>query len=166
MSETHALADDVPRGVLFLAHPVAGDVHANVARARRWLRWARTVAFRDYEVIAPWLENLALGDDDADAIVREYNLRKSERTAARCDAILLVGGRVSEGMRREARACSSNSRPFAKQGLVVDLSVLGEEPPDEIWLRLRARQIFAAAKPERVDFYIYVDHRTLLEHVT
>lgn len=25
--------------VLYVAHPVSGDVEANLARARRWLRW-------------------------------------------------------------------------------------------------------------------------------
>lgn len=106
------------RAVLYLAHPVTGDVPGNLAKAKRWLRWAQT-AFATCAVIAPWIAWIDLGDDDGDPAVRERGLQRDEAVVSRCDAILLVGGRVSTGMAREAKAAKAT----------IDLTVLGEEPP-------------------------------------
>jgi hypothetical protein len=103
--------------VLYLAHPVSGDVPGNLLRARRWLRWAQT-AFSSCVVIAPWILALELGDDDANPEHRERGLARDEAVVARCDAVLLVGGRVSEGMAREAKVAKA----------VVDLTWMGVEP--------------------------------------
>lgn len=106
--------------VLFMAHPVAGDVPANLARAKRWLRWLQANASPEATVIAPWLTAIEVhGENDSDPAQREKGLRRSELVAQRCDVVLLVGGRVTEGMRREANAC----------GTEHDLTFLGEEPP-------------------------------------
>lgn len=104
--------------VLYLAHPVAGDVAANLARAKRWLLWARR-AFATCAVIAPWITDLDMGDDDCDPAQREQALLRDEAVARACDAVMLVGGCVTDGMRREATV--------AKR--LIDLTVLGEEPP-------------------------------------
>jgi hypothetical protein len=103
--------------VIYLAHPLSGDVPGNLARAKRWLRWAQA-AFASHAVIAPWIQAVELHDDDANAEHRERGLLRDEAVAARCDAVLLVGGRVSEGMAREARVAKA----------VIDLTRLGEEP--------------------------------------
>lgn len=106
--------------LLYLAHPVRGDVPGNLARARRWLRWLRTNAHPEAAIIAPWLLDIeVLGEDDGDPAQRERALQRCELVAQRCDVVVLVGGRISEGMRREAAAAPA----------IVDLTYLGEEPP-------------------------------------
>lgn len=105
--------------VLYLAHPVSGDVPGNVARAKRWLRWACR-AFGACAVIAPWIQAIELGEDDSNPVQRELGLRRDEAIAARCDAVLLVGGRRSSGMAREASVARA----------VIDMTMLGDEPPE------------------------------------
>lgn len=105
--------------VLYLAHPVSGDVAANVERGKRWLRWAQRV-FSGCAVIAPWMQAIeVIGDDDANPEHRERGLRRDEAVVACCDGVILVGGRVSAGMARERAAARH----------VIDLTLLGDEPP-------------------------------------
>jgi hypothetical protein len=61
-----------------------------------------------------------LGEEATD---RALGLARDEAVVARCDLLVLVGGRVSEGMARERAAAKSASRA------VLDLTSLGEEPP-------------------------------------
>jgi hypothetical protein len=109
--------------VLFMSHPVAGDVPANLARARRWYRWLQWAA-PDCAIVCQWLTAIeVLGENDADPVQRERGIRRSELVAQRCDGVLLVGGRVTEGLRREAAACVLGG------GGVHDFTYLGDEPP-------------------------------------
>lgn len=109
------------REVWYMAHPVAGDVAANLERAERWLAWLMRMN-PDAAIVAPWIAGCRIGDD-ADPAQRERGLLDCEAVAARCNGIVLVGGRVSTGMRREVRAARAGGRR------VVDLSELGAEPP-------------------------------------
>ncbi len=108
--------------VMYVAAPVSGNVNANLARAMRWLRWLRA---RDTDAvyIAPWIASILSGEDDSDPAQRERGLRDCVAVVSRCDAVVLVGGRVSSGMQREREAIE------AKGGVVIDLTYLGEEPP-------------------------------------
>jgi hypothetical protein len=106
--------------VLYLAHPVSGDITGNIIRARRWLRFFARHA-PSVVVICPWLpdlEVLPLRDDVPDQ--RERGLQRCEAAAALCDGVVLAGGRISEGMRREAAVAKK----------VYDLTLLGPCPPD------------------------------------
>lgn len=90
----------------------------NCHRALRWLRWLRRY-FPEVTFIAPWVAAVMSGEDDADEAQRERGLRDDCRVVARCDGIVLCGGRVTGGMSRErgdARA-------------VADITALGAEPP-------------------------------------
>lgn len=113
--------------VLYMCAPVSGDIAGNLARAKRWLRWLNAApAYQDAAVICPWmtdLEVLPLRDDGQEE--RERGMQKCEATAARCDGVILVGGRISNGMAREAAA----SRAAGKR--VIDMTGIGftEEPP-------------------------------------
>lgn len=114
------------RKVFYVAHPVSGDVDGNVRRALAWLRWLRrydtTTAY-----VAPWIAGLLAGEDDSDPEQRERGLLDCEATAARMDGIVLVGGRISQGMARELAAVR------AAGGVSVDLTYLGAEVPgDEV----------------------------------
>ena len=102
--------------VVYMAHPVGDNPHANSLRSRRWLRWLHTER-PEWVVIAPWLHDLeVLGHLD-----REAALIRCEAVAAVCHDVVLVGGEITEGMRREARAC----------GVWEDWTHLGPEPPDD-----------------------------------
>jgi hypothetical protein len=111
--------------VFYLAHALAGDVEANLARAKRWLAFFAASVPDDVVVIAPWIAHVEAVGSDGDEEQRERGLRGDCAVVARCDALLLVGGRISSGMAREALA--------AAEALVDvrDLTYLGDEPPDD-----------------------------------
>ena len=131
------LYQEQPEPLLYLCHPVApytayqaGDpftVEANVANARAWLRWLRELPPMlrrkldlpgDALFFCPWIDDVAHGDD-SDPAARAAGLRLDEVIARRCDAVVLVGGKISSGMTMEATAC----------GYAYDLTGLGREPP-------------------------------------
>jgi len=129
--------------VVYLAHPVAPTaeqaaeirllvadatdeevtttlVARNLGSARSWLRWL--VEHTDWAVCAPWMPYVEVLPDDGQ--IRERGLRDDCAMAARCDAIVLCGGRVSSGMQRELDAV------VAAGGAVIDLTAVGAHPPD------------------------------------
>jgi hypothetical protein len=107
--------------LIFMAHPVGGDVSANLARAKRWLRWLQD-KLPDDSIIAPWISYCEV-HDDADPVERERGIRRNLALIERCDRVVLVGGRISEGMQREAVHAA------AFGAAVVNWSHLGGEPP-------------------------------------
>lgn len=107
--------------LLYMAAPVAGDVPGNTARALRWLAYLTSISVD--HVIAPWIAGLLAGEDDSDPEQRERGLQTCAETARRCDGIILIGGRISSGMRREMDAVRESG------GRVIDLTHLGVEPP-------------------------------------
>lgn len=111
--------------VAYVAHPVAGDVSANLARALRWLAWLSKEC-PDVAVVAPWIANIMSGEDDNDPVVRARGLAHDVTVVKRCDCLILCGGRVSSGMAMERDAM------VAIGGLVVDLTSLGNEPPSRV----------------------------------
>ena len=117
MKRSHA-EGQVTRPLLYVAHPVSGDVLGNISRAYRWFRWLRA-CFPEVTFAMPWVVNLLCGEDDADPAQRERGLVDCETTARACDGVVLVGGRVSAGMKREAGAAR----------VAYDLTRMGEEPP-------------------------------------
>jgi len=89
----------------------------NLARAQRWLVWLRR-SFPESTFIAPWIAAVLSGEDDNDPAQREAGLIDAEAVAAVCTGVILCGGRVSGGMRRESRAAQR----------VWDLTI--GDPPD------------------------------------
>jgi hypothetical protein len=108
--------------IAYVAHPVSGDVTANLARALRWLAWL-TRTEPNTTFIAPWIAAIMSGEDDSDPVVRARGLAHDVIVVKRCDAIVLCGGRVSQGMAMERDAM------MAIRGRVIDMTHLGEEPP-------------------------------------
>lgn len=125
------------RAVYYVAHPVAGDVAQNARRARQWLAWLMDgepeVAF-----VAPWLPYVDAfierfgGIDDQGSIFRARCMLDNRTLIARCDGIVLCGGRVSDGMKLELAALQLHAA-------VIDLTHLGAEPPTSPSLRLPER---------------------------
>jgi hypothetical protein len=113
--------------VRYIAHPVrplSGEsLDANIEKALRWLEWALRRWPKD-AAIAPWISECQLFDE-ADELVREAGLRRCEAVVARCDELILCGGRISSGMARERKVADY-------EGLnVVDMSELVEPPRSE-----------------------------------
>lgn len=119
--------------VVYLAHPLGGEVDANAARARRWLRWLMDRE-PDVAFCCPWLPFVDVGypdekrgpgaiDPDSMPEYRNRCLRDDIAIARLCGGIVLVGGRVSPGMQQEADAVRESG------GFVIDLTMLGDEPP-------------------------------------
>lgn len=86
-------------GLVYMAHPVAGDVPKNIVRGREWLRWCLETF--DAAVIAPWIVECELFDE---ATNRDKGLSRCVRVVAKCDALLLCGPKISEGMEMEVDA--------------------------------------------------------------
>ena len=110
---------DMP--VIYLAHPLSGDVAANLARAQRWVRYLETE--HCVAVVASWITECQIWDDD-NAEHRAAGLRRDCAVLARCDEVWLVGGRISNGMAYEAAYARQCEIP------VVDMTSLGDEPPE------------------------------------
>lgn len=106
--------------VVYMAHPVAGDVEGNLRRARQWVRWLE----HNYPVavVATWITECEIWDD-GDPLQREAGMARNFAVIEKCDAVWLVGGRLSNGMARERE----HALLFGRQ--VHDLLHLGQEPP-------------------------------------
>lgn len=107
------------------------QVECNRLRALRWIRW-RTERC-DVALCAPWIPYVETLPDGGEW--RERGLRDDCAMVARCDGIILVGGRISSGMARERDAAIVSHPVMAgalpMDALVVDLTPLGPEPPKE-----------------------------------
>lgn len=110
-------------------------VRENLARAQRWLTWLR-VAFQETTFTAPWLSNILAYGDDAYIAAFERGGVDACAVAERCDGIVLCGGRISDGMRREMEHCWS--RPagvglLGNRARVWDLTCeKSPEPPEKM----------------------------------
>lgn len=107
------------RKVVYIAHPLGTgpDREANRARAARWVAWA---AFsQGVSPVADWITLSGQVGEER----RQEGLECDLALVERCDAVWLVGGCVSPGMRAEAEhaaACGVE---------VVDMTGMVEEPP-------------------------------------
>ncbi len=87
-----------PTSMVYMAHPVAGDVAANLAKAKQWLR-ALQDANPTTVIIAPWITSCEIYDDDPEQ--RAAGILRSCYAIEKCSAIILVGGGISVGMEIE-----------------------------------------------------------------
>jgi hypothetical protein len=107
--------------------PTDAEVKANLARARLWLLWL-IEREADYAFCASWLPYLDVLTDD-NGPMRARGMRDNCAMVARCDGIVLCGGRLSSGMDAElARFKLTRPGMMAAHG-VADLTSLGAEPP-------------------------------------
>lgn len=103
--------------IAYLAHPYGGKPE-NLARARRWLRWLNRTHFPGTAFVAPWIDWCEAVRETAENRTAGTGLGCAE--VKRIGLVYLVGGSVSPGMRDEMAHASE----------VVDLTHMGEEPPD------------------------------------
>lgn len=115
--------------VIYVAHPLGGDVAGNAARARRWLRYLMD-SEPDVAWCCPWLPFVDIGrgdDPDADEAYRDRCLRDDIAIAAKCDGIVLCGSVISTGMQLELVAVILAG---GKVHNLVGLTDDGEPPSD------------------------------------
>jgi len=85
--------------IVFVAHPVSGDVTANLAKARSVIRKLEE-EHPKHTFVAPWIlscENW----DDGNVAEREQQIQRGLRVLEMCDELWLCGSKVSAGMLRE-----------------------------------------------------------------
>lgn len=115
--------------VFYVAHPVTGDARGNALKAVAWIKWLVDKDPRRV-YIAPWVaEVLAYADITCSPEFYDRVLTDDEEVVRRLDGILLVGGRISNGMQRELDAA------FAAGKHIVDWSDYAT--PDQVpegWL--------------------------------
>lgn len=85
--------------VFYVAHPVSGDAIGNCMKVVRWVKWL-TEHDPTRVYIAPWVAEV-LAFPSATPEVYERALQDDEEVIAHLDGIIMVGGKVSSGMKRE-----------------------------------------------------------------
>jgi hypothetical protein len=85
--------------VVYMAHPVSGDVEGNLAKARVLIRQMEE-AFPDVAIVASWITECEIWDD-ANPVERAAGLQRDMAVLARCHELWLVGPHVSGGMAME-----------------------------------------------------------------
>lgn len=106
--------------VVYLAHPLSAPtragIEANRASAAKWAAWVANT-FR-VAVVADWI--WMTGELEETPENRAFGLACDRELVRRCDAMVMVGPRVSEGMRLE----SEHARAVVDwTGATVDPSV-------------------------------------------
>lgn len=121
--------------IVYVAHPLGGDIDANAARAERWIAWLMQHDTK-HAFLCPWLPFVRafrlLGNDGDDHghPFRERCMRDNMACALLgLDGIVLVGGRCSPGMSVEMDSVIFTG------GWVSDLTHFGDEPPTDAWIR-------------------------------
>lgn len=109
--------------IVYIAHPLNAPtregIDQNRANASKWVAWA---ANQGVAPIATWIT--LSGEWPETAENRERGLLIDCALVERCDAVWLVGGRISTGMQIE----SDHARLIGKS--VVDLTHYGALPPE------------------------------------
>lgn len=95
--------------VVYMAHPVSGDIPGNLAKARRWVRFLERTY--DVAVVASWITECEIWDDTNPAH-RAAGLKRDLAVLRRCDELWLVGPQISKGMRFEAEHAKAHSIPI------------------------------------------------------
>lgn len=96
--------------VVYMAHPVSGDVEGNLGRARRWLKWLLQHC-PEHAVIAPWITMCEVLSNDEDYAT---SLERDCAVVDRCDEVWLVGASISNGMSMEALAHARRGMPTVR----------------------------------------------------
>jgi len=108
---------------VYIAHPYAGDVAANVERVRAI---CRSVVSEGHLPIAPQLYLPAFVDEESD---REVALRFCLELLGCCDALWFYGTRISPGMEREISAAQERRIPVVNRLCRVGACRSTEEMP-------------------------------------
>lgn len=113
------------RPVWYIAHPVSQDVdpnsptygerniihfQKNVDNAKRWYAWL-TDNDKTRVYIAPWIIEVELVNAGLLTTTYDEAINNDEEVVRRLDGLILVGGAITEGMRRERQVNESCNNP-------------------------------------------------------
>jgi len=112
--------------VIYMAHPVSGDVEGNLAKARIWYKWICD-NYPEVAVVASWIVDCEVYDNGSSEQY-DISLKRDQAIVSRCDEIWLCGARVSNGMNLEAYAA------IAAGKIVRDLTGYELPPPGKTQL--------------------------------
>jgi hypothetical protein len=129
--------------VCYLAHPIAAPtqqgVDDNIARAKRWYRWACD-SYPDRAFVMNYLVDIEVYagtdvqiKDEPDHESRQRGLDRDDAVIARCNEFWILCG-ISAGVERGRKTASRSWLT------IVDLTALGDEPPD-VRVDLRSRKV-------------------------
>jgi len=104
--------------VVYMAHPLSGDVEGNIRRAKQMLRDLEE-KHPDVAIVATWITECEVWDD-SNPEHREAGLRRDLAVIAKCDELWLTGPEISAGMMREAAKATELGIP------VTDLTARNE----------------------------------------
>lgn len=120
--------------VIYLAHPLGAStkegVAANIAKAKRWIRWVYD-NFPDIAVVADWLITCEVLDD-FNPEHRAHGMKMNKAIIPLTHEFWMVGGRISNGMSDESIVAIDARRR------IFDLTWLGDEPPVGVPEKVRA----------------------------
>jgi hypothetical protein len=115
--------------IAYMCHPVAGDVEANLERAKIWLRFLQ-INNPYVALVAPWITACEVFDD-SNTSMRSAGLRRDLTLIRRCDQLWICGVPlargadadecafgvgISEGMRMEIDCALANSLVVLHKG--------------------------------------------------
>ena len=95
--------------LVFLAHPVRGDVLRNLALAEDWFRRVEST-FPDVAVQSPWITACRVFDDSVEE-QRRAGIQKNKACIRVCDEVWLAGESITPGMSDEAIYGASIMKP-------------------------------------------------------
>jgi hypothetical protein len=96
--------------LVFIAHPVRGDVAGNLEKVKQLVRKA-SLYYSEITPIAPYyLYCNAL--DDNDEHEREFGMIQSRFVLTKCDELWLCGDRISKGMKEEIKTAKEYNIPI------------------------------------------------------
>lgn len=96
--------------VVFIAHPVAGNIQENVKNA---LSICKSIHTHDILPVAPYLESLQYLDDDKPEERKLGQARNKEFfTRKMIDELWLCGPRISDGMKEEVELSLKHGIPI------------------------------------------------------
>ena len=107
--------------LLYLAHPIAGDVAGNLANVLLWKEWLQHW-YPHLVASVPYYTDLLIYDD-SDPEQRAAGIARDMVQLKRHDALVMLV-RATPGVHNEACAMQGLRRP------VYDLRHLGEKPPE------------------------------------
>lgn len=112
--------------IYYFAHPVGtGEARwENMARAKRWFTYLLNKYPNDV-FVASWVPYVQVLPDTPESHKR--GMRDDLMVLKLCDGIVLCGGHLSEGMRKELIHCARTGYAYE----VMDLLHLGAEPPTD-----------------------------------
>lgn len=133
-----------PKLVAYLAHPfhatTLDERQNNIASVLAWIRFL--VDNTTWSVTCPWLPYVMTLEE---ATYRDRGVDDNLAVIARCDLVVLAGGRISNGMETERLRAIENGIP------VVDLTSLGGGRPPEDKYRDNARAVIALRAKNAID---------------